>query len=168
MNNTQIHSSVSTIVDTYITTNLEPRGFTSSTAQYLDNVENEVTTLRLLDADSEIGTYQFYKQANGDLVVADYFDVGEVYGTYKEGKQFDEDYDLPITFEEINDILDIFITNETHGYIGIDSYYINHMELMKREGWTDRRIKREFGIVPLDEFDSVSYYRLNEVISKES
>lgn len=60
-----------------------------------------------------------------------------------------------------------FIENNGYAYIGIDSHFITHEELMKREGWTDRRIKKEFGIMPLDELDRVRYYRLNEVIAKE-
>lgn len=167
MSNTRITSIVSPIVDTFITDNLVPRGYTSFITQFLDNDKDEVSTLHLVDVDSDTGTYQFYKEENGTLVVTDYFDAGEVFGTYKSSGKFDEDFDLPVTFKEINGILDIFIANEAHGFVGIDSYYVNHMELMKREGWTDRRIKNDFGVVQRNEFDGVSYYRLNEVISKE-
>ncbi|BEN31418.1 hypothetical protein QZP90_18065 [Serratia marcescens] len=165
MSNARINSILSTLVDSYITNMIEPTGYSTHVTMYIDN-EDEESKLLLIDPESDTGTYRFYKK-DGALVVTDYFDSDVVYGVYKDEMQFNTDYDLPVSFQHISDLLDIFIENNGYAYIGIDSHFITHEELMKREGWTDRRIKKEFGIMPLDELDRVRYYRLNEVIAKE-
>lgn len=168
MPNAQITSIVSPLVDDYITNMLEPAGYSCDTGMFFDNVDKQVSTLHLVDPESETGTYQFYKQEDGTLVVANYFDVGNVYGAYKDGLQFDADYDLgPVKYQHLSDLLDVFIFKDANGYIGVDSHFITHDELMKRKGWTDRRIKKEFGVMPINKLDGERYYRLNEVISKE-
>lgn len=167
MSNAQITSIVSPLVENYITNRLEPVGYASHTTMYFDIVGKEVSTLHLVDPESDTGTYQFYKQEDGTLVVANYFNIGTVYGEYKDGLQFDTDYDLPVKYQHLSALLDIFMVHDAKGYIGVDSYFITHDELMKREGWTDRRIKKEFGVMPINELDGERYYRLNEVISKE-
>lgn len=169
MSNHQIHSKVSPLVTNFTTTYLIPRGFDSFSTCVIDIEDpKQGSTVMLIDPGSDIGTYQFvYDWANSSLVVANYFDSSVVYGKYKTAEQFTNDFDLPIKFGELVGLLHLLMSNEASLYIGIDSAYIDHTELLTRDGWTDRRIKKEFGIVPKCEFDRVSYYRLNEVIQKE-
>ncbi|MGX5091015.1 hypothetical protein ACWKXX_07580 [Enterobacter sp. UPMP2061] len=167
MSNAVISEKVTPLVDAFINIHLEPRGFTSSMSCIIDNEEDRQSKLMLCDPADDIGTYQFYYDDMRGVVVANYFDSSIVYGTYKDGKQFEADYDLPITFDEIEGLLHLLYLDNASAYIGIDSKFIDHSELLARDGWTDRRIKTEFGIVPKCELDRVSYYRLNEVIQKE-
>lgn len=169
MSNHQIHSKVSPLVSNYITAHLVPRGYDSFTTCVIDiEDQKQGSTVMLIDPDSDIGTYQYlYDWENSRLVVAHYFDSSVVYGKYKSAEQFTNDFDLPIKFGELVGLLQLLMANQASLYIGIDSKFINHSELLARDGWTDRRIKKEFGIVPKCEFDRVSYYRLNEVIQKE-
>lgn len=169
MSNHHIHSKVSPLVKNFTTTYLVPRGYDSFTTCVI-HIEDpkQGSTVKLIDPDSDIGTYLFfYDWDNSSLVVANYFDSSVVYGTYKTAEQFTNDFDLPIKFGELVGLLHLLVANEASLYIGIDSAYIDHNELLTRDGWTDRRIKKEFGIVPKCEVDRVAYYRLNEVISKE-
>ena len=165
--NAAISDKVTPLVNSFIKINLEPRGFTSFTTMIIDNEEGYGSTLMLCDPENDIGTYQFYYDDSRGVVVANYFDSSIVYGTYKDAIQFSTDYDLPITYDEIEGLLHLLYIDGASAYIGIDSMYIEHSELVARDGWTDRRIKKEFGIVPKCKFDRVSYYRLNEVIQKE-
>lgn len=169
MSNSQIHSKVSLLVSNFTTTHLVPRGFDSFTTCVIDIEDpKQGSTVKLIDPSSDIGTYQFYHDwTNSSLVVANYFDSSVVYGTYKTAEQFTNDFDLPIKFSELVELVNLLVVNQASLYIGVDSAYIDHTELLSRTGWTDRRIKKEFGIVPKCEFDRISYYRLNEVISKE-
>lgn len=166
MPNATISNKVTPLVNTFIEQYLEPRGFTTQTTMIIDNEDEQGSTLMLLDTNDDIGTYQFTYDSRG-LVVANYFDSNVVYGTYKDAKKFEADYDLPIKFGELVGLVNLLSTFYASAYIGIDSKYLDHRELLDRSGWTDRRIKKEFGIVPKCEFDRVSYYRLNEVIQKE-
>ena len=167
MSNAAISNKVTPLVNTFIEQYLEPRGYTTSMSCIIDNEEDNISKLMLCDPADDIGTYQFYYNDMRGVVVANYFDSSIVYGEYKDGNQFEADYDLPITFDEIEGLLHLLYLENASAYIGIDSKYIDHSELLSRNGWTDRRIKKEFGIVPKCECDRVSYYRLNEVIEKE-
>ncbi|EMN5860188.1 hypothetical protein RJ495_000717 [Pluralibacter gergoviae] len=167
MTNKLISNTVTPLINDHVSQHLEPRGFTTNCTMIMDNEESQVSVLRLCDPDNDIGTYQFYIDTQGSLVVTDYHDVGIVFGTYNNAEQFKEDFDLPITFNELKGLLSILAANDASAFIGIDSVFIDHPELMLRTGWTDRRIKKEFGIVPKCEIDNVSYYRLNEVLAKE-
>jgi|GEM_PF-6596800 hypothetical protein len=167
MSNAAISNKVIPLVDTFIEEHLEPRGFTTHTTMIIDNDGACGSTLMLCDPGEDIGTYQFFYDDSRGVVVANYFDCSIVHGAYKDATQFNADYDLPITFDEIEGLLHLLYVDGVSAYIGIDSKYIDHSELLTRNGWTDRRIKKEFGIVPKCEFDRVSYYRLNEVIQKE-
>ncbi|UXI41499.1 hypothetical protein [Enterobacter hormaechei] len=166
MTNHRISNKVTPLVNEYVENHLEPRGFTTSSTMIIDNDE-ESSTLLLGDVDNDIGTYQFYFDSSRNLIVADYMNRKHVCGVYNDEEEFSKDFDLPITFVEIKDLLQLLTLNSASAYITVDSYFINHWELLARDGWTDRRIKKEFGIVPKCEFDAVSYYRLNEVIQKE-
>lgn len=167
MTNHRISNKVTPLVDAFIKIHLEPRGFTSSMTCIIDNEEDRISKFMLCDPADDIGTYQFFYDDMRGVVVANYFDSSIEYGAYKDEKQFDKDYDLPITFDEIEGLLHLLYLDKASAYIGIDSKFIDHSELITRDGWTDRRIKEEFGVVPKCEIDCVSYYRLNEVIAKE-
>ncbi|HFG3705951.1 TPA: hypothetical protein ACGGM7_000286 [Escherichia coli] len=166
MTNHRISNKVTPLVREYVENHLEPRGFTTSSTMIIDN-EDHGSTLMLCDPNDDVGTYQFYFDSARNLIVADYLDRGRVCGVYNDEDEFSNDFDLPITFDEIKGLLQLLTVNSGSAYIEVDSKFINHWELLARNDWTDRRIKKEFGIVPKCEFDRVSYYRLNEVIQKE-
>ncbi|EOY0335408.1 TPA: hypothetical protein ACYFBF_005465 [Klebsiella pneumoniae] len=51
-------------------------------------------------------------------------------------------------------------------YIGIDDDMIQHHDLMLRKGWTDRRIKKVFGIKPYEHGER--WYSLIKVLKEEA
>lgn len=166
MTNQRIHNKVTPLANEYVEKSLEPKGYTTSSTMIIDNEEHS-STLMLCDPEDDIGTYQFYFDSARNVIVADYLNRDVVFGEYYEEEDFSTDFDLPITLQDIKGLLQLLTLSSASAYVCIDSKFIDHRELLARNDWTDRRIKKEFGIVPKCEFDRVSYYRLNEVIQKE-
>lgn len=96
-----------------------------------------------MDKDSNVGTYQFYFNKQGSVVVSDYFDEDKVFGTYGlyEGTKFNQVFDLNINFNNIVYFLSLLQQEKAYMYISIDDDMIQHQDLIMRKGWTDRRIK---------------------------
>lgn len=168
MSNAQISRLLTPVFDEYIEHSLHPRGFTSFTSMIcnVEDSDDDISSLQLCDEDSDIGTYMFYRKES-KIIVADYMDSTVIYGEYTDHQKFDDDYDIPLTLSNIEYFLNILESNKAYCYIGINSLMITHHELMTRKGWNDRRIKKEFGIVPRCEYDGVSYYPLDKVLEKE-
>lgn len=165
--NARVMSIVTPKVEDYIKQNMV--GF-MSTCVMVCNVDEEVQRVKLLltDKDDDVGTYQFYKDEKGNLVVADYFNEDLVFSSYNtmQGSVFNADYDLPVSYNNIMSFLELLENNHAYMFIGIEDDVIQHEDLMVREGWNDRRIKSTFGTIARDDFGD-RWYSLREVMRNE-
>lgn len=164
--NAKVMASVCPKVEEYIKTKMV--GYMSTSLAVQDIDEDNQSTLYVTDKDSDVGTYQFYFNKQGSVVVADYFNENTVYGAYGlyEGTKFNEEYDLNITFNNIVYFLSLLQQEKAFMFISIDDDLIQHQDLIMRKGWTDRRIKQVFGIKPY-EFGE-RWYSLLEVLKEEA
>ncbi|MEN3752519.1 hypothetical protein ABC733_06740 [Mangrovibacter sp. SLW1] len=167
--NHHIHSTVTPLIDAYVSKTLEQEGYTTSMIMICTVDEENRVSLNYVDDGYDFGTYQFYKK--GDVVfVADYFDADDVLCSYhvnSDFEKFDDDFDLIPGLTHISEMLDILEEHGAYMYVGFDSMYISHSELMHREGWTDRKIKTTFGKIEHHELDKCKFYPLNEVMNTE-
>jgi len=164
--NATVMASVCPKVEQYIKTNMI--GYMSTCLQVLEVDQKHQSKLSLLDVDSDVGTYQFYFNNQGSVVVSDYFDGSKVFGTYGlyEGTKFNKDFDLNVKFNNIVYFLSLLQQEKANMYICIDDDMIQHQDLMMRRGWTDRRIKQVCGTKPC-EFGE-RWYSLLEVLKEET
>lgn len=164
--NAKVMASVCPKVEQYIKTKMV--GYMSTSIMVSNVDEEKKTKLLVLDKDDDVGTYQFYFNKQGSVVVANYFNENRVYGTYGlyEGTKFNEEYDLNITFNNIVYFLSLLQQEDAYMFIGIDDDMIQHEDLMMRKGWNDRRIKQVFGNKPYEHGER--WYSLLEVIKSES
>lgn len=164
--NAKVMASVCQKVEQYIQENMIGYMSTSLAAQDID--EDNQSTLYVKDKNSDVGTYQFYFNKQGSVVVSDYFGKNKVFGTYGlyEGTKFNQDFDLNIKFNNIVYFLSLLQQEMAYMYISIDDDMIQHQDLIMRKGWTDRRIKKVFGIKPY-EFGE-RWYSLPEVLKEEA
>lgn len=165
--NARVMSIVTPKVESYI--NEKMPAYMSTTVMVNDvDEDDERVKLRLMDKNEDVGTYQFYKDEDGNLVVADYFNEDLIYSTYDATQRtlFDADYSLPVTYNDVMSFLEVLEMENAYMFICIEDALIQHEELMLREGWNDRRIKQIFGYVPRDEFGE-RWYLLKAVTLNE-
>ncbi|WP_394520909.1 hypothetical protein C1N60_11965 [Pantoea sp. SGAir0184] len=163
--NATVMASVYPKVEGYIKKNMV--GYMSTSVCVLNTDDENQSKLYLCDKDSDVGTYQFSINEEDSVVVSDYFDEDEVFGTYGlyEGSKFNKDFDLNIKFNNIVYFLSLLQQEKAYMYINIDDDMIQHQNLIMRKGWTDRRIKQVFGIKPY-EFGE-RWYSLLDVLKEE-
>ncbi|WP_417878412.1 hypothetical protein [Vibrio sp.] len=86
--NAKVMASIYPKVGQYIKENMI--GYMSTSLAVQDVNKDTQSKLYVMDNDSDVGTYQFYFNKQGSVVVSDYFDEDKVFGTYGlyEGTKF--------------------------------------------------------------------------------
>lgn len=176
--NTKAFSTVGPIIDK-LEQSLKERGYMFSSTMYsscgIDHFgdTNEYTPMLHLEEKDNEGSYSFSLE-NNTITVYDYIhfwndEENLPLAVIDSKEEFDKQFNIfGLEYEDLMFILSTFNNHKVFGYLTIDSYTIDHLELLKRLGWNDRRIKEVFGIVNRNEFDMVQYYPLHEVLLIES